>query len=213
MAKQFSVFTVRADGLSGHKATQYEASVLGMLRALGQSKTGRALLNGFRAARREVLVFPYKGSISGKQDRCNAYATNDWGMYRNKVSFSPTTWSPGGGCSHAWSAGASALEVLFHELVHALRFSTKTLQKRATSGQEEEIAILVTNIFSSEGNRALRWRHQGFDKLPDNDPVKWYGKHLPLIKMFVKEHPKVSRDISFIWTKFNPIREYYDREV
>ncbi len=213
MAQQYGVFTVRADGLSGKQAANYEASVLGMLRALDSFKTGHALLRGFSAARREVLVFPYHGSVGGTKDKCNAYATSDWGMYRNKVSFSPMTWSTSGGCSHAWSAGASAMEVLFHELVHALRFSTKTLQKRATSGQEEEIAILVTNIFSSESNRALRWNHQGFAKLPNGDPVDWYGKNLNLIKMFVKEHPKVSQDLSYVWTKFNPVREYYDREL
>ena len=213
MGVQFDVFTVRADGLSGGKAKQYEGSVLGMLRSLNQYKSGRALLDGFRAAKREVLVFPYNGVINGAKHKCNAYATSDWGMYRNKVAFSPDTWKTGGGCAHAWSAGATAHEVLFHELVHALRFSTKTMEKRATSGQEEEIAILVTNIFSSEGNRTPRWRHQGFDKLPNPDPVAWYGKNLPLIKMFVKEHPKVSRDLSYVWTKFNPLREYYDREV
>ena len=45
------------------------------------------------------------------------------------------------------------------------------------------------------------------------NPEAWYGKNLALIKMFVKEHPKVSRDLSYVWTKFNPLREYYDREV
>jgi hypothetical protein len=213
MAKQFSVFTIRPDGLDGKKGTQYEASVLGMFRALDSFKTGRALLDGFRSVRREVLVFPYSGKINGKAHRCNAYATSDWGMYRNKVSYSPGTWSASSGCSHAGSAGASPMEVLFHELVHALRFASKTLQKRATSGQEEEIAIVVTNILSSETNRSLRWNHNGFDKLPSSDPVAFYGKNLALIKMFVKEHPKVSMDLSHIWTKFNPLREYYDREL
>ena len=212
MARQFNVFTIRADGLSGQKAFQYEASMLGMLRAIDSMKSGRALINGFRAARREVLVFPYNGKINGKAAKCNAYATADWGMYRNKVSFSPGTWSPHAGCNNAGSAGASALEVLYHELVHALRFSTKTIDKRTVGGEEEEIAIFVTNIFSSENNRAPRWRHQGFDKLPNNDPVAWYGNNLELIKLFVKEHPKVSRELSFIWTKFNPLKEYYDRE-
>ena len=50
MAKQFDKFTVRADGLDGKKATEYEATVMGMLRSYGAFKMGRALLNGFRAA-------------------------------------------------------------------------------------------------------------------------------------------------------------------
>ena len=34
MAQQFGVFTIRPDGLSGKKAFGYEASTLGMFRAL-----------------------------------------------------------------------------------------------------------------------------------------------------------------------------------
>jgi hypothetical protein len=134
-------------------------------------------------------------------------------MYRNKVSFSPGTWSAHTSCAALGSAGNTALEVLVHELVHALRFAGKTLQRRATAAQEEEIAILVTNIFSSETNRPLRWRHSGFAKLPSNDPVSFYANNLPLIRMFCTEHPVVSLDLARIWTSFNPLREYYDREV
>ena len=209
MARQFGVFTIRPDGLSGTKASQYEASMLGMFHALDSLRTGHALLQGFRAIKREVLVFPYNGRLGA----CNAYATDDWGMYRNKVSFSPGTWSAHTSCAALGSAGNFALEVLVHELVHAMRFAGKTLQRRATAAQEEEIAILVTNIFSSETNRPLRWKHSGFAKLPSNDPVKFYGNNLPLIKMFCTEHPAVSLELARIWTKFNPLREYYDREV
>ena len=209
MARQFDVFTIRPDGLSGKKAEQYEASMLGMLRALDSIRSGHALLQGFRAIKREVLVFPY----SGRLGTCNAYATSDWGMYRNKVSFSPGTWSAHTTCAALGPAGNGVLEVLVHELVHALRFAGKTLQRRATAAQEEEIAILVANIFSSETNRPLRWRHSGFAKLPSNDPVAFYANNLPLIKMFCTEHPVVSLELARIWTPFNPLREYYDREV
>ncbi len=53
MAKQFGVFTIRADGLAGKKADQFEAQVLGMIRSLEAIEAGRALLNGFRAVGRE----------------------------------------------------------------------------------------------------------------------------------------------------------------
>lgn len=208
MARQFGVFTIRPDGLSGNDASRYEASMLGMFHGLESIRSGHALLQGFRAISREVLVFPY----SGRLGQCNAYATSDWGMYRNKVSFSPGTWFAHTSCS-AGAAGNTAVEILFHELVHALRWAGKTLQRRATAAQEEEIAILVTNIFSSETNRPLRWRHLNFSKLPSNDPVAFYANNLPLIRMFCTEHPIVSLDLGRIWTPFNPLREYYDREV
>jgi hypothetical protein len=213
MAHQYRVFTVRAYGLSGGAATKYEAAVVGMLRSLEAYKSGRAILDGFKAAKREVLVFPYNGTINGTKHRCNAYATADWGMYRNKVSFSPNTWYASGGCSHAGSAGASPHEVLVHELVHALRFSAKKMDRGTIGDDEEDIAILVTNIYSSEGNRNLRFNHAGFNQLPNGNPVDWYGKNLKLLKLFVNQHPKVSLDLSYVRTKFNPLREYYDRET
>ena len=40
MARQFGVFTIRPDGLSGKKAFQYEASTLGMFRALDFDQVG-----------------------------------------------------------------------------------------------------------------------------------------------------------------------------
>jgi len=119
MAKQFGVFTIRADGLAGKKADQFEAQVLGMIRGLEAIEAGRALLNGFRAVGREVLVFPYNDSLG----HCNAYATTDWGMYRNKVSFTPSGWFATSPCFTSGSAGNSSHEVLFHELVHAIRFA------------------------------------------------------------------------------------------
>ena len=183
--------------------------MLGMFRALDALKSGHALLQGFRAINREVLVFPYDKRLG----QCNAYAKADWGMYRNKVSFSPDHWFAHTSCALSGPAGNTALEVFVHELVHALRFAGKTLQRRATESQEEEIAILVTNIFSAETNRPLRWRHSGFSTLPSNDPVHFYANNLPLIRMFCTEHPAVSRDLAYVWTTFNPLREYYDREL
>ena len=112
MARQFGVFTIRPDGLSGKKAFQFEASTLGMFRALNSIRSGHALFQGYRAITREVLVFPYSGSLG----QCNAYATSDWGMYRNKVSFSPDTWFTHTSCAAKGTAGNTALEVLFHEL-------------------------------------------------------------------------------------------------
>lgn len=209
MARQFGVFTIRADGRSGKAADQFENSVLGMLHGLNHISSGKALLDGFGSIGREVLIFPYDGT----EGQCNAYATNDWGMFRNKVSFSPMGWTACSSCSTIGSAGNSAFEVLYHELAHALRFAAGTIYKKTSASQEEEIAILLTNIFSSETNRPLRRDHSGFRKLPNTDPVAFYANNLPLIRTFHKQHPKLSTALSMIWTKFNPIKEYVDREL
>jgi hypothetical protein len=209
MAKQFGVFTIRADGLTGQKADLFEAQMLGMLRSLEAIETGRALLNGFRAVGREVLVFPYHGSLG----HCNAYATTDWGMYRNKVSFTPSGWFATSPCFKNGSAGNSSHEVLFHELAHAIRFAAGTLGKRTRGDQEEEIAILITNVFSSETHRPLRQRHSDFSELKNATSVGFYSQNRTLIDLFCKEHPKLSLELARVsYAPFNPLREYYDRE-
>jgi len=208
MARQFTPFTVRADGLSGKKAFQFEASVLGTLHALDSIPTGRVLMDGFRKVGKEVLIFPYDGS----QGKCNAYAYGDWGMFRNKVSYSPEGWFATSPCFKSGPAGAAAIEILFHELVHALRFAAKTMNKHVTDEQEEEIAILVTNLFASQTHRPLRWNHSGFAKLPNNDPVTFYGRNLKLIDIFCRQHPALTMGLARLDVEFNPLREYYDRE-
>ena len=208
MARTFTPFTIRADGLNGRAATQFEASVLGMLHGMNAISTGRVLMDGFRAVGREVLIFPYDGSLGG----CNAFATDDWGMFRNKVSFSPNGWFATSPCFTNGAAGNAALEVLMHELVHALRFAAKTLGKSVSGEQEEDLAILVTNLFSSETNRPLRRDHNGFNALPDSDPVKYYAANLRLINTFCQQHPVFTNALARLKMQFNPLREYYDRE-
>ncbi|MCP5159186.1 MAG: hypothetical protein H6975_07150 [Gammaproteobacteria bacterium] len=209
MARQFGNLTIRADGLDGKKAFQFEAQLLGMLRGLEATETGRVLFSAFRAVGREVLLFPYNDSLG----HCNAYATTDWGLYRNKVSFTPKTWFTTSACYKTGAAGNSAHEVLFHELVHAIRFAAKTMGKHMNDGQEEEIAILVTNIYSSETHRPLRQRHADFSELKNTTSVTFHAKHRALIDLFCKEHPALSLALARVsYSPFNPLREYYDRE-
>ncbi|MCP5458373.1 MAG: hypothetical protein H6971_01930 [Gammaproteobacteria bacterium] len=209
MTAQFKQFTVRADGLSGNKAHQFEAQVMGMLHSLETTDTGRALLAEFQAVGREVLLFPYKGSMGD----CNAFATTDWGLYRNKVSYTPKTWFTTQACYKNGAAGNSAHEVLFHELVHAVRFAGGKLGKKFTGAQEEEVAILVTNIYSSETHRPLRRRHSDFSELRNATSVSFYTQNWALVDRFCKEQPKFSRALADVsYSPFNPLREYYERD-
>ena len=202
MARQFERFTVRADGLSGKRAFEYEATILGMLRSYEATRTGHALLNGFRFYQREVLIYPYDGN-SG---HCNATAGPDWGMFRNKVSFTPRDWFSASAC-HSLGAGSRANEVLFHELVHALRSAAKTWGHVSMDG-EETIAVMLANVFSSEIHRPLREGHDDFSAtiISQED---YLAANRPLIETFYKQHRDFCRWIAEVTVPWNPVRVYY----
>jgi hypothetical protein len=227
MARQFGKITIRADGLDGKKAYEYERTVADMLNALDATQTGHAVLNGIRFYQREVLIYPY----DGKHGRCNASAYGErWGLFRTKVSFTPSMWFANSPCSVRMRpyGGNAPHEALVHELTHAVRSVAGTLDS-FTPIEEEEIAILVTNIFSSETNRRLRtsydfltvalpqwgWRNRhGKDVYSQSDySTDYLKKHRPLIEKFYKQHKDFSRWLARVKAPFNPLREYYSQDV
>jgi hypothetical protein len=203
MARQFDRFTIRADGLDGRKAAQYEATILGMLRSYEATQTGHALLNGFRFYRREVLVFPYDGKLG----KCNARAQSDWGMFRTKVSFSPQEWNGASACYGPGSAGTSPHQVFYHELIHALRSAAGKLGTFNQPG-EEEAAIMFANIFSSEINRPLR--RDMFGSVPVVMTSEDFLRgNAPMVEAVYRQHPDFCRWIAEVRVSFNPVRTYY----
>jgi hypothetical protein len=208
-ARQYRPFTVRGDGLNdpGH----YESSVLGMLRSFDAIQTTRALMNGFRALGRDVLVVPYDFSVGS----CNAVSRSEWGLFPNKVYYSPNLYYPGPDCEciDPGDAGNSAHEVLCHELVHALRRAAGTIHRYTKKGEEETLAIMVTNIFASETNKpALRKNHH--NHAPQKDPVLntsegYLAANRNLVALFAREHGAVASALSYVNARFNPIRAYF----
>jgi hypothetical protein len=209
MTRQYLPFTVRGDGLDDSAALHYEFSVLGMLRSFDAMQTTRALMSGFRVAGHDILVVPYEFN----RGACNASARGEWGLFPNKVYYSPNIYYPDGDCIDTGDAGNSAHEVLCHELVHALRRSVGTIHKHTKKGQEETLAIMITNIFASESNKpALRKNHKGNEAQKDaklNTSDGYLSAHRKLIDLFVREHIAVATDLSCVDTHFNPIRAYF----
>jgi hypothetical protein len=97
--------------------------------------------------------------------------------------------------------------------VHALRRGAKTWKKHTKKGDEERIAIMITNIFASETNKpALRKNHKNND--PQKDPALitsdgYLSAHRTMVDLFVRQHIAVATDLSCIDTHFNPIRAYF----
>jgi hypothetical protein len=204
MAKQFDRFTVRADGLDGKKASEYEATILGMLRSYEATQMGRALLNGFRFYKREVLVYPYDGKLG----HCNARAYSDWGMFRTKVSFSPQQWNGVSGCFGPGAAGNTPHEVFYHELIHGLRSAADTLGTFVQEG-EEQIAITLANIFASEVNRPLRDLDRHKTTTVQTTSEDFLMANSQLFQALFKQHPDFCRWVAEVTVPFNPVRLYY----
>ena len=208
-ARQYWPFTVRGDDLEDPK--RYESSVIGMLHSFDAVQTSRALMDGFRVLRRDVLIVPY----DGRRGVCNAVSDSDWGVFPNKVYYSPELYypPPDSDCIGDHDAN-SAHELLCHELVHALRRSAGTNHKHTTKAQEETLAIMITNIFASETNRpSLRKDHKDFSAQKDpvlNTSEGYLSANRDLVALFVREHRVVSEIISCVETHFNPIRAYFD---
>jgi len=196
MARQLERFTIRADGLAGGRAAEYEATMLGMLRSLEATGVGRALLNGFRFQRREVLVYPY----DGKRGPCDARTYSDWGMFRTKLSFSPRDWFGASTC-HPAGTGPAPHVVLVHELTHALRSAAGKLGSLGERG-EEGAAILVENIFASEIHRGLRPGQPA-------DPADFLSNYGSMVVTFQRQMPEFFRWIAEIDVAYNPARLYY----
>lgn len=204
MAKQFDRFTIRADGLDGKRASQYEATVLGMLRSYEQMQLGRTMLKAFRFLRREVLIYPYDGGLGP----CNASVDSDWGLFRTKLSFTPADFVGRSACYPLHAAGTTPHEALFHELVHAMRDAAgKRLTFRGSAG-EEAIAIMVANIFASEINRPLRRDTHGFAQMTISSE-DFFARNGDMIRVFYHQHPEFCRWVAEAAVPFNPLRSYY----
>jgi hypothetical protein len=212
MAHQFGMLTIRADGLDGRAAFQYEAQVVGMLHQLDALQTGHAVLNGFRFYRRPVLISPYDGSLG----ECNAAAGATWGLFSAKVSFTPYIHGRHTRCvtgpSGFYPAGDSPQESLMHELTHAVRAVAGKLGSLYVA-EEEDIAMLVANIFSSETSRCLRLRYEDNQCVKDDPRVysqQYVEDNRDLIKAFHKQHPDFTRWLARVKAPFNPLRQYFD---
>ena len=207
MAMQYDRFTIRADDLDDSKARQYERTVLGMLRSYERIQTGHSIMQAFRFLQREVLIFPYDGSAGV----CNALGgIGDWGLFRTKVSFTPGDFVGTSGCyPPPANAGGSAHEVLYHELVHAMRHAAGKLHYSVKNrAREEAIAIMVTNVFSSEINRSLRRDHRGLVPMTISSG-DFLAKNGDMIRVFYHQHPEFCRWIAEAVVPFNPLRTHY----
>ncbi len=205
MTAHLGKFTVRADGLSGRKATEYEATLMGMLRSFDQWQATKAVMRAVAFYNQPVLIRPY----DDKSDPCNATGgDNQGGLQPNSVEISPQRFNGPSSCFPSGSAGASPHEILLHELVHAARSAAGV---GTTGAYEEAVAITVANVYSSEMNRSLRAANAHHTMWPTNhtDPMVFMQHNTRFLSKFYHEMPELFRWIAEVNVKFNPVRLYY----
>jgi hypothetical protein len=213
MEEVFGPITIRSDGLDDRKGAQYVAQVLGMLRALDTIASSRAVLNAVRFHRRPVLIRPYDGQLGP----CNAAAGGDWGMFPGKVLFTPYLHGRQSPCTSGkagkYEAGDSPAESLLHELTHAVRAVARKLGS-LPEGDEEEIAMLVANIFSSETHRPLRARYEDNSAVKEDDATysqAYFEDSYDLLRDFQRQQPDFTRWLARVNCPFNPLKAYFNK--
>lgn len=220
----------------------YRSGVLRVLRAIRATRTGSALT---AAIRRPITIAPMpdpsdKDATGGPvgEDYMDAveYGTripvrtgrvflHYYGRGlggRAVVHFTPDMWIPSAPIYfRRWwqmdprTAGHTPDEILFHELVHAVRathgrFATPQKMGDNFDNRDEFCAILLTNIYSSELRRPLRRDHHGDNPLPMSDQGRgnYLSKYFLEVERCFNDHPELSNEIARVNCAFNPLRDY-----
>lgn len=201
------------------------------LRKVGNVKTGKMLLQAILDSGFSIIMQPLLW------EECNAHGAGAQGFtnqaVKGVVKFDATVFEKGSHCfktrlAEKYNRGGKADEVLFHEMVHALRGGMQltgakiVIDREPVSGGlwrystgEEFIAVVLTNIYISDetnkGSSGLRGGHRG------KMPLEKYFAHslcffasstqiLPQLEKFRSEHTKLFDNIAKVNAPFNPIK-------
>ncbi|MGP0021281.1 MAG: hypothetical protein ACLPHP_22115 [Candidatus Sulfotelmatobacter sp.] len=221
--RKYSIFIDAGAG------SAYLKSVRHNLLLILSTASGRILLNSIRydASRSGGLI-----KITPQDGPCNAEAAPATfaGNPASIVGFSPDDFADSGVCgkrSRERGLNGARLpnEVLFHELVHALRMVAEVNTSQALAGGlykyddfEEFCAILATNIYISDRtNRvksSLRRSHQSGRELEGDLAGSFTffrsgGNTFYWVQRFCKENTGFTKGLAGEKADFNPIAAYY----
>lgn len=217
----------------------WKEEVRDTIRALELNEVGLLLLRSIKRSGGWVIVRPYwwiADPAVGSPDAQGAQAlpirrTSGQRIYLSMVKFSASLYGRRTPCEVCARKQGEALkephEVLFHELVHALRMVNGTRLPeggeslggglRAHNNVEEFIAILVTNIYASRGRKTtLRGGHfVGSPDLPDElegsfNFFKMGSKAFPLVRDFCEADKFFCEKLSKVEAPFNPIKAFFN---
>jgi len=199
-----------------------------LLRKVGSTVSGKALLQAVLDSKFWVAIEPLNWN------ECNAHGGATKHIRNNRtfggiVKFDPMVFAKGSSCYKSrlggkYSHGGLADEVLFHEMIHALRGSVVHDKTPLGGGlwryadTEEFFAVVLTNIYISEKGKdgsGLRGGERG--KIPLEpyfaNSLCFFASStqiLPLLREFKTKHEKLFADLAKVKSAFNPIKAMVD---
>lgn len=200
---------------------RYEAVVARLLGDVAEKSVGLLLLGEIAATSKAVLIVPEPeygphssaGPVTLSDPHTAACAAKPSSGADVIILFTPANVKWMGGGSHM-------VEVLFHELVHALRdMRGEEVAKPITAAPfssryanlKEFLAIAVTNVYSSQQGWYLRRSHDWSKNSPPlthKEAVGFYKDHKVLFDQ-LKPCPGFLRSLTKIDADFNPFREMF----
>ena len=207
---------------------QWFAAVENNLRTITSKKSGMALMNAVLDSGFWVAIEPLNWT------ECNAHGgafkeIQKTRTFGGMVKFDPGVFAKGSHCFEAklgskYNRGGLPDEVLFHELIHAIRGSIAHDKVPVSGGLwrygdvEEFFAVVITNIYISEkGSKGSGLRGGERGKIPlesyFNDSFCFFASSnqiLPLLLKFKEKHQQLFTDLSMIDTHFNPVKAMLD---
>lgn len=210
-------FTVRPDGIKDdHAARQYIAQVVGIVRMVETTSTGKALIAAIRSYRKPVLIFPL---VQTDEDTAMAWVYPRWGLFPVVMSFTPLFGQKLrqflGGNEEDFERVFTPHETFVHELVHVARAVSGNYQ-RLGDDNEEELAVMVANMFSIEINRPPINNYVDMKNVTGNVGAfskTYYKENFDIIAAFCKQNRKLAYDLSYTKVAFNPLRLYIDENL
>jgi hypothetical protein len=225
-------------------ADQYVEEVEGVIRSLAGTEAGSAVLETIRLWNKLVRIAPVHQWDPAKCPGASAdYAEakdfvinttvrrflKRFGLDSRPIGavvrFTPRHYGPTGVCHKQEGPGTyapSPEEVLIHELTHAIRMLSRTMNRKPMAhgglaqydSPEEFIAILVQNVFQSEVKRHLRASHRGYRIMEQDlqDSFAFFKASRLAFKFvddFCRTNPHFTRRLSGVKAPFNPIAAYY----
>lgn len=113
------------------------------------------------------------------------------------------------------AAGAGPGEILFHEMIHALRqvygvmMDVPIVEDRAMDNFEEFCAVSASNVYRSErGFHVLRSNHEGFTalKTAETDPELYAQKFAKHLERWFGQQRSFCLEMAASQAKFNPFK-------
>jgi len=187
----------------------YEQRVPVLLNAIARAGVGTVLLTSLKRSI-PVWIVPYEGD--GRNAITGQISSElDQGV---RIRYSPEHWAIGTGKCARYYPGYGPVETLFHELVHASRFTNfgfGGLNKRALQDMqdyEEFLAVMMTNVLRSEWRAKKFARDYTTGKTADQSQLEQYLRspvYLEALEYFLAD-PFV-KQVARMPMAFNPFRD------